>query len=75
MRRNPFRPGSLPSLPGYFPGANERVEGIEVPSGGDHTSLEEDRDEPAFLDSGRMKISLPSKEERSKGRSRGKDAT
>lgn len=60
MRRNPLRPGGVPSLPEYFPGANERVSGIEIASEQEDTSLVEDRPDASFLETGRIRIELPS---------------
>ncbi|MGO1976778.1 hypothetical protein [Brachybacterium tyrofermentans] len=60
MRRNPLRPGGVPSLPEYFPGANERVSGIEIASEPEGTSLVEDHPEASFLETGRIRINLPS---------------
>lgn len=60
MGRSPFRPGGVPSLPEYFPGANERVSGLEIVSEQESTSLVEDRPDASFLETGRIQISLPS---------------
>lgn len=59
MRRDRLRPGGIPSLPEYFPGANERVTGIEIAAEADSTSLMEERTDPSFLETGRMEIVLP----------------
>ncbi|MGP5697264.1 hypothetical protein [Brachybacterium alimentarium] len=59
MRRDRLRPGGIPSLPEYFPGANERVTGIEIAAEVDSTSLMEERTDPSFLETGRMEIVLP----------------
>ena len=56
MRRNPLRPGGVPSLPEYFPGANERVSRIEIASEPEDTSLVEDRPDASFLETGRIRI-------------------
>ena len=58
MRRDRLRPGGIPSLPEYFPGANERVTGIEIAAEADSTSLMEERTDPSFLETGRMEIVL-----------------
>ncbi|MGP5304357.1 hypothetical protein [Brachybacterium alimentarium] len=62
MRRDRLRPGGIPSLPEYFPGANERVTGIEIAAEVDSTSLMEERTDPSFLETGRMEIVLPPSE-------------
>ena len=62
MRRDRLRPGGIPSLPEYFPGANERVTGIEIAAEADSTSLMEERTDPSFLETGRMEIVLPPSE-------------
>ena len=62
MSRDRLRPGGIPSLPEYFPGANERVTGIEIAAEADSTSLMEERTDPSFLETGRMEIVLPPSE-------------